>query len=343
MLSTSNSFCPHSLSVGVDPRIELLAIVQFLSNYNSRFSLLTQFDFSYKTEIEKDFQSFRDHPVIQLFDELSRKRFNFHTPPAAMLYLSVPPELEVKVPYPDDLIEIAGGMEQLSHFLSALRCFSQESHFMNFYQSQSAFYEAIVNGADAQFSLATDQIVLETYFGMKQFTFHVILVPLFHDGGFGIRIRRKNDLSDIYSIIGPSGINPQRQPTFGDYANLRYLVWHEFSHSFVNPLTEKYLREVNQYQSLYQPLDKEMIKLAYGNWPGMVSELIVRAITIRLATRELGEEAGQICLTEERQRGFSYIQMLVDRLKHYESQRDRYPAFKDFYLELIKAFAEVEL
>ena len=138
-------------------------------------------------------------------------------------------------------------------------------------------------------------------------------------------------------------MNAQRQPTFGEHANLRYLVWHVFSHSFVNPLTEKYLNEVNQYETLFRPLDKGTIKIAYGSWSGTVSELIVRAITICLAMRELGEAARRAHLDDERQRGFIYVDMLVDRLKRYEEQRDRYPTFGDFYLELINGFAEVKL
>lgn len=343
MLSKNNEFRSRSLYIGVDPRMELLAIVQYLSNYDSRFHLLTHFNISYKTDIEKAFHSFRDHQVIKLFEQLSPKRFNFHAPPAAMLYLSVPPQLEVQIPYPDDLITSAGGFEQLGQFLSALRDFAKVSNFMDFYQSQSAFYEAITQQSGTQLVLEDDEAVLETYYGMKQDGFHVILVPLFHEGGFGPRIERENGLTEIYSIIGPSGMNAQGQPTFGEHANLRSLVWHEFSHSFVNPLTEKYLSEVNQYEALFRPLDRGTIKIAYGSWSGTVSELIVQAITIRLATREFGEAAGQAHLDDERQRGFIYVDMLVDRLKRYEEQRNRYPTFGDFYLELIKVFAEVKL
>jgi hypothetical protein len=177
---------------------------------------------------------------------------------------------------------------------------------------------------------------------MKQYSYHLILSPLYHDGGFGPRVDRENGLSAIYSIIGPSGMNAQKHPTFGAPRDLGYLIWHEFSHPFVNPLTEQYLNDVNQYQSLYQPLAKDTIQFAYGNWAGTVSEHIVRAVTVRLAARELGDAKGQACLDDERGHGFVYIDLLVERLKHYEKQRHRYPSFNDFYPELIKGFAEAK-
>ncbi len=343
MIPADHSFHPPGLHVAVDPRIELLAVVRYLSDYDSRFYLITRFEIQYKTDIEKAFHSFRDHQAVKLFDQLSPNRFNYHAPPAAMLYLSAPPGLEVQIPYTDDLIERAGGADRLGQFLSALRDFAKESNFMDFYQSQSAFYEATAYETATQLSGGNDLVaVLETYFGMKQHSYHLILSPLFHDGGFGPRVDRGNGLSEIYSIIGPSGMNAQKQPTFGEPGDLRYTIWHEFAHSFVNSLTEQYLSEVNQFQPLYQPLDKDMIKMAYGNWAGTVSEHIVRAVTVRLATHELGDVKGQARLDDDRERGFAYIDLLVERLKLYEEQRDLYPTFRDFYPELIKGFAEVK-
>lgn len=342
-VSAGNFSHPQDLHITVDPRIELLAVVEYLSDYDSRSHLITRFDIQYKADIEKAFHPFRLHQAVKLFDQMSSDSFNFHSPPAAMLYLSAPPELDVQIPYRDDLIEHAGGVNQLGQFLSALHNLAKESNFMDFYQSQSALYEAIVSETTAQLYGKNDLVaVLEAYFGMKQYSYHLILSPLYHDGGFGPRVDRENGLAEIYSIIGPSGMNAQKQPTFGEPRDLRYLTWHEFSHPFVNPLTEQYLREVNQYQSLYQSLDKGTIKFSYGNWAGAVSEHIVRAVTVRLAARELGDAKGQACLDAECEHGFVYIDLLVERLKHYEEQRDRYPTFRDFYLELIKGFAGAE-
>jgi hypothetical protein len=337
-----HSLHPHDLHITADPRIELLAVVQYLGGYGQRFPLLTSFDIQYKTEIEEAFRSFCDHQAVKEFDQMSVDGFHADAPPGVMLHLSAPPELDVQVSFTDYLIERAGSPDRLGQFIAALRDFANASHFMNFYQAHSAFYEAIVKETAALLSGDHDLAVLENYYGMKQHSYTLILAPLFSSGGYGPRIYRENDLFDIYSITGPSEMNAQNQPTFRGSENLRFLIWHEFAHSFVNPLTERYLREVNQYQALYQMNEEQMKNYGYSNWEITVNEHIVRAVTVRMAARELGEAEGRASLEQELEWGFAYTDLLVERLKRYEEQRDRFPAFRDYYPELIKGFAEAE-
>jgi hypothetical protein len=101
-IPSENISPPLGLHVAVDPRTELLAVVQYLSNYDSRSHLLTRFEIQNKADIGTAFHSFREHQAAKLFDQMSSDRFNFHTPPEAMLYLSVPPGLDNRLPYPDD-------------------------------------------------------------------------------------------------------------------------------------------------------------------------------------------------------------------------------------------------
>jgi hypothetical protein len=40
-------------------------------------------------------------------------------------------------------------------------------------------------------------------------------------------------------------------PFFGDEEYLKYMIRHEFSHPFVNPMTEKYWQNIKDYSALY--------------------------------------------------------------------------------------------
>jgi hypothetical protein len=42
---------------------------------------------------------------------------------------------------------------------------------------------------------------------------------------------------DVFFVTGPGKIE-KGLPTFGDKDNLEYMAWHEFGHSFVNPLVD---------------------------------------------------------------------------------------------------------
>ena len=82
---------------------------------------------------------------------------------------------------------------------------------------------------------------LEDYYGFEQGSYTIILAPLFHKGGFGPTIQNPCGLSDSYYIGGPRQI-ANDMPDYGEEKSMQYLFWHEFSHSFVNHLTDKIFR-----------------------------------------------------------------------------------------------------
>lgn len=332
------SFHPCTLQINIDPRTELLAVVQYLAGYGQRFPLLTDFDLSYKAEIETAFQTFRGHPAVTLFDQMS-STFHADAPPAAMFHLSEPPVLAVEVPFTDYLVKRAGGTDRLEQFIVALRDFAQESLFMDFYRAHSTFYATILEPMVSQLSEVDDVAILEQYFGMQQHNYTLILAPLFSgNSAYDARICRADSQFDLYGIAGAAGMDEKHHPVFDEPAHMRSLLWHEFAHAFVNPLTEQHLDAVNQYQALFGTVAERMTQYGYGSWEITVNEHIVRAVTVRLKTLVLGESKGQAGLEQELAWGFAYTSRIVECLKQYETQRACFPAFRDFYPELIGAF-----
>ena len=77
--------------VSVDPRVELIAIIQNLSRYRSVFSFLLNLEsFPYQQDVTDWFSPYHQHPAITMFDEVSLqpRMFNFMAPPTTMLYLT---------------------------------------------------------------------------------------------------------------------------------------------------------------------------------------------------------------------------------------------------------------
>jgi hypothetical protein len=130
-------------------------------------------------------------------------------------------------------------------------------------------------------------------------------------------------------------------PVFGTAGNFRHTAWHEFSHSFVNPATERFGEQVGEFESLFEPIRDEMELQAYGEWETCVNEHIVRAVTSRLTSRELGEDQGAAALMNEKRLGFYYVEALSERLERYERERETYATFVDFYPELLAVFREL--
>jgi hypothetical protein len=328
-----------NINISVDPRIELLGVVQYLSGYEERTGLITDYDFEYKSELDSFFSDFRDHPAVRKFDSISSKGFSFDAPAAAMLYLSNPPELKVVRPFSAYLTGRARGEKNLMDFVEKLRDFAVESKFMDFYNNHSGLYEAIRNNALEKIEGRNYIDIIEEYYGMQNHSYNIILALLFHPGGFGPRIEREDGSFDIYNICGPKGVE-ENIPHFGTEKDFKYLAWHEFSHSFVNPLTSKHYEQVEKYKDLIGPVEEQMTSQAYPSWPIIVNEHVVRAVTARLAYIHDGNLEGKRALNRETGNGFLYIHGLVKKLKHYEKNRDVYPSFNDFYPELLQAFEE---
>jgi hypothetical protein len=188
---------------------------------------------------------------------------------------------------------------------------------------------------------STDLVgILEAYFGSGKHSYNVILMPLAVELGFGTRVEQTKGAWAIYHMMGRSSVK-NGAPVFGrgGIFALRTIVWHEFGHSFVNPLTEAHRAEVMKYESLFAPIAAAMQRQAYS-WEPAVNEHIIRAITSRLATKVVGEEVGASELQADKRNGFMYIEPLAERLKEYESHRDRYPTFASFYPRLLDVFRE---
>src|SRR6185369_17474698 len=98
------------LKIKVDARIELIAIIQIL--YKD-YPVVTPYESTYKSDVLRYFASAQNHRAVMLFKMMSPRGFNFTYPPATMLYLSNPPDLRVDRAFPADLIEHAGGRENL--------------------------------------------------------------------------------------------------------------------------------------------------------------------------------------------------------------------------------------
>ena len=329
----------HRLNVVVDARLELLAVVQLLSNYGERLGLITRYDFPYKRDVVEYFPPYKNHHAVQLFAEMSKSGFSFDAPPAAMLYLSDPPGLNTQLPFTDYLNGRAGGQKRLNQFVSSLRDFANQTKFMEFYKSHQGVYQQIVTNAWMKMESVDYIGTLESYYGMKHNSYNIILVPLFV-GGYGHRVERPDGACDIYNICGPINIENDL-PVFGTVESFRDLAWHEFGHSFVVPTMGKLHSSISKYSSLYEPISDTMKKQAYGAWEICVNEHLVRAVAARLAYQQISKEAPERTLLYEKTRGFFYVEALCKRLEKYENERNKYRTFADFSPELIDVFKEL--
>ena len=322
------------INIIIDPRMELLASVQLNSNYK----VVNNLNFKYKQDMKKYFFDFYNHKAVKIFSELDKKGFNYDAPPTFMLYLSNPEELKISMELDKYLINRAGGEKILKDFDYELRLYAKDTNFIKFYKNNTEFYKELIDGTakDIKEFKLVDSI--EKYYGSKQHSYNLILSPNFVNGGYGPKIKLKDGSSDIYGIIGALNVKNEK-PVF-DKEYIRGLLWHEFGHSFINPLVEENKDELNKYSSLFKPIENKMKKQAYGSWENCIDEHLVRAATIRLINKYAGKEAAEKSINYEKSNGFFYIEGLCKSLEIYENNRDKYRNLEAFFPELVKVFKD---
>lgn len=345
--ATQTSATETSVTVTVDPRIELLSIVQYLSDYTgfNGNRVLTKLEFPYKKKAIEHFTPYTNHKAVQFFDEMSANGFWYGQPPEAMLSYTDPPALKKVRPVSDFVIQRAGGKEKLDEFIERLRRFAVESNFMAFYSSHEKDYEKMIS--DFHKSMGEWNYVndLKDFYGYSQNSYTIVVAPFFHKGGFGPSIEASNGRYDVYNLGGPWDYKDGTF-YFGDGQYFRRLVWHEFSHSYVNHLTDLYIDRLTDPGDILNPGMKEKIAaMPNVTWNVFVhewvSEHIVRAVTTSLAYTKLGKTEGDKALQLEEKRGYPYVKQLCNKLELYMNDRSHYKTFPDFFPELVKVFEDI--
>lgn len=319
----------------VDPRIELMSIVHLLGGY----FLNSEADTIYKKDANAFFGAFRSHPVVGMAMDLANRTFSFDSVPGLLLRLTNPSSLTWRTDLETDTIAGIPDADERERFLSLLRDFASASRFEVFFNRNRRLYRQAARSIEPH--VTPNVNALEAYAGASLGQWKVIPGLLLLDGGFGPKLRQRTGVLETYAIIGPL-YNSVEQPNFGDYGRLQNLIVHEFAHSLINPISERYRELVQGSSAKFDAtLRESMLRQgAYDNWQTVVDEHVVRAVTARVAAKTSGASAGAAAVAEEVERGFIYVPALIERLEGYEANRQVWPDLNAYYPSLLRAFDE---
>ena len=331
------------VTVSVDPRIELISIIQTLAGVKH----LTRLTFDYKDDVLDYFNEYKDHSAVKLFKEYDSKGFNYQRPMYFMLccnynkgLLSFDKELYNKE-QSDIFFRYKKQIDDLIHQLND---FISVSKFDNFFNSSKNRYAKYISDYEKVVNIVDVKERLEQYYGIDQESYNVILVPLLKAGGYGINIKDEEESNDIYCIMGPMYIR-NNNLLFYEEDFPKDMEYHEFSHSFINPLTSKNMDKIernHELVKLFEEVKDDMENQAYGAMEGFLNEYIVRSVVARLINKYEGEKYYKNIIEYEKENGFIYIEEVCNSLENYENNRDKYPTFESYYDEIIKCLSNIE-
>ena len=327
------------IDIRVEPAVELFCVIY-------RLAQMDQYTVNklpkYVKKIEEHFGSFANHPAVDMAVSLrANNRINGSAPMALAVYLNPPPQLIPRNdlnPLPHDL-DPRWKPDIINEFIDAARLFAKDTRFMDFYNSQLELYSKSVQSLTE--SLREEDLLtwFTNYFGYQPGKYSIVVGMQTGNGNYGLQITNMDGVHEYISIIGANS------PSFWDGIP-RFSFWwfiptvvHEFCHSYINPLVDKYdnlFRESGE--SMYPYHEAKLRPLGYSSYQIMMHEYLVRACTIRyLYSKQKFKQIDKRLEIDEEQ-GFPIIRGLVDLLEEFESNRVQYKTLEEFIPEIADYF-----
>ena len=323
------------LNVSVDPRTELLSVIQAISEYE-----VIQRNNSYYNDIEEYFGQYSHSEAVTLTNKLAKIGFTYDAPVQFMLCLTQPDGCEPRLPYSDYLIRRAQEEQNLVDYQVGIQKFAKESKFGVFWKKKQEFYSEMVHLTTKELEGVDWIAILEEYFGSSHDSYNIVISPLFI-GGYGVSVLTQYGGEGLYAAISPRWDMKAEVP-YLDKNSLKYYLWHEFSHSFVNPEVAKYPEVLANTSNLFKPIQRKMKKQAYNSWETCVNEHIIRAINIRLTEKTFGKAEAEYILNNELNGSFVYIEPILEKLKEYEAiRKDENITFAEFLPKLLNVLDSI--
>lgn len=323
-----------SVNVMVDPRLELLSVVQLLNKY----FLITSYEQKYKHDAINYFKKYQNHEAVKYFKVLSDKGFKFNYPAESVLYLNYDLTINNNLQAPNSIIPEGISKEDILKFYTLLRMFAKDSNFLNFYQSKSNYYKELVKSTASMITGVSDVKRLELFYGKSNTSYNIVLVSLFHHGGFGPEVSTPQG-KELFSLMGPSS-SDNGVAYFGDKERLAELINHEFSHSFIKQTFAENDRKIKEYEYLLAPIAEDMRKQGYSTWDICLNEHIVRAVTTYISFQK-SEHLGNQNLNFQKDRKYIYIEYILEHFERYQANRKQYPTFDSYFPEILKSLNEI--
>ncbi len=324
----------RKISIVVDERVELITAMQLLFDY----PLVGKADIIYKNEALAFFAPHKEDTTVKYLLDITQKYFSFVKPFNYIFHYSFP-ALKQLVPFSDyenETFGFARHGDSLQRFLAAIKQFYTESHFHDFFAQHTLFYERLIAKAKQTVDTIPLVDILEAHYGMKQHAYTLILSPLFIEAGMSTWIKEKGG-NDLYSIIAPN-LDSKDVPDFDPRWMMQYLVFHEFSHPFCNPLIDKYYPALEKDSVLLEPIRKALKQQGSATWKDDLCEFLTRANEIVLVQKVFGKGDGDRVYYSYLNQKWIYIMGLVPIIQNYQTNRSKYKTLDDIMPEVIAYF-----
>lgn len=279
------------------------------------------------------FNEFRNHPAVQSTDQMFKMAWYFVLNNIAFYYSEFP-EAKLIREFPEEHKEWKSMEKVVSDYLASVRDFYLRSRFKNFWENHLQEIQAAM--MEVKDNLASVDIprLMEDFYGKPVERFYFVPCPFMASSATHVEIK-ENGKWIFYHLDG-------FQRYSDSFSNV-YYSFHEFSHSFIEPISEKYSEEINKLAYLYQPLKQDFQRLGYANWERAFAEHMVTAGQLLLTSEAFGEEKAEKMLERETKLGFRLLNRFCNYFKEYQGNRRKFKDIEAFYPEILSRLSRLKV
>lgn len=330
------------LIIAVDPRIELLAVIQHLVG-----SDMVQADSEgYAASVDAWFADFRKHPVFERYLALEAEGFCYDLAVSCFLRFDAVPLVHQVRTWDSSMVSMNEGRltgvsegGSVEYFYRDVNDFAAKSDFAGFFTSQRGFLTRKIDAAISLLAQKSDMVAhLVNWYGYSYDSYTFVLSPLMVINGYGFGLVDKQGNTSVYCVSALESDELSVETLY----YMALLFFHEISHSYVNPLVEAHYDRFAIAEALYEPIRIKMEPQAYDSWWVAVAEHFVRASETRLLELYFPPEEHSTSLESEMNLGFIYIDNIYAGLLEYEqARRETGIRYDEYFPRLVERFVKL--
>ena len=320
------------IKIEINSELELFHIMAYLSNSN----YLNNFDFKYKSDINTFFALYKNDNSVQFVKKVLQNYHahlsinglffdkNFKRDTSFMQFLQLD-----SFGLPNTLINKSIILDSLNY---AVASFARISQFDKFVENHRGYYQQKIDEVAREISGLEMIKDFETFWGAKKDNYTIVITMLEKD--IHAYWFTNNDKSNCVFFLSPKFV-VDNDAKFGnsDITNLRegkmaakdyiyYGATHEIGHTFLNPIMDNFNNKIDQIPFKYSTEDPSKITF--------LCESFLRSLTAYFLIKNQYNEFAQMVIQGEKQQGYIYNEFIVDLIKDYANNRNKYNTFNDY-------------
>jgi len=315
----------NGLKVLVNPYVELLGVIFVLADFENNKIRNNE---EYLSLIKKEFFIYKNNELVLKFKELLKNGSFKYDAPLEMVLRFVNNENPTK-----ELLQRANiNKKEFEKLKIQFFEFYQEVNFQSFIEKNKSEYILNIDRFIERLKSNSPHEFLFDFLGMKNNNLNVVLMHSVTTSNYGIMSG-----GQLYCLVRP--YYKTRFNSFDFAYDLPYvtsLLLHEFAHSFINPLTDKFLLDKTKINK--RKLEPVMNEHPYGSdYIVAIYETIIRTIECLYIKRFFVDNYSEF-KQEYIDEGFTLIEDLSEFFEKYLKTRRPNSSIEDIYPQILEYF-----